>query len=382
MAGAFPGGRRRGGESHGRRLDRGRNLAILLAGIVIVVLAQLGWWLYFHNSYVARMTRDITERQLRDAELADALLAGGATRDFVSTAFPEVLVTPDGHAMTDPAARTAFLEAQERRARVFILETAGFMLVMVLAFWLMGRRLSVEQELKLQQQNFLSAVSHELKTPLSGLRLLVETALLRPLSPERQVEYLRRMEGEITRLQQLSETVLASTRLEEQREVTELVATDLGAELRLFLEERRAGFEARGAEFSVDIPAGALPVALDRSAFTLILANLVDNAIKYSPGGHKPVLLQVEDGGHLLRLHVGDRGIGIPAGSSERIYDRFYRVGSELVRTAPGVGLGLHLVSAAAEAMNGWVSDQPQPDGPGTRFTLTLPRRTGEVEET
>src|SRR5690625_5102346 len=277
-------------------VGRSRNLAILLVGIVIVVLAQLGWWLYFHNSYVARMTRDVTERQQRDAELASALLEAGASPAFVGTAFPEVIIT-DGSAVTDPAQRTAFLESQERRTRVFILETAGFMLVMILAFWLMGRRLTVEHELKLQQQNFLSAVSHELKTPLSGLRLLVETALLRPLGPDRQADYLRRMEGELSRLQQLSETVLASTRLEEGPEETELEDAELARELRLFLEERQAGFEDRGARFSVSVPPGSQPVALNRSAFRLIMTNLIDNAIKYSPGTPKPVQLETEDGG-------------------------------------------------------------------------------------
>src|SRR5690625_1743074 len=295
-------------------VGRSRNLAILLVGIVIVVLAQLGWWLYFHNSYVARMTRDVTERQQRDAELASALLEAGASPAFVGTAFPEVVIT-DGSAVTDPAQRTAFLESQERRTRVFILETAGFMLVMILAFWLMGRRLTVEHELKLQQQNFLSAVSHELKTPLSGLRLLVETALLRPLGPDRQADYLKRMEGEITRLQQLSETVLASTRLEENPRGQELSDTDLVRELQLFLEDRRAGFAARGAEFHVPVPASELPVALNRQTFTLILTNLIDNAVKYSPEPVKPVWLELEGAGHLARLHVTDAGIGIPSGN-------------------------------------------------------------------
>src|SRR5690625_973622 len=120
-------------------VGRSRNLAILLVGIVIVVLAQLGWWLYFHNSYVARMTHDITERQLRDAELASALLEGGASPAFIGTAFPEIMITAGGGAVTDPAQRTAFLESQERRTRVFILETAVLMLVMILAFWVIDR---------------------------------------------------------------------------------------------------------------------------------------------------------------------------------------------------------------------------------------------------
>ena len=363
-------------------MQGGRHLTVLLAGIIVIVLAQLGWWLYFHNSYVTRITRELTDRQQRDEELADALLAGGASEEFVSTAFPEVVITADGQAVTDPAVTEALLAAQERRARVFMLETGGFMFVMIVAFWLIGRRLTVEHELKLQQQNFLSAVSHELKTPLASLRLLVETALLRPLSPDRQADYLRRMEGELSRLQQLSETVLASTRLEEGPEETELEDAELARELRLFLEERQAGFEDRGARFSVSVPPGSQPVALNRSAFRLIMTNLIDNAIKYSPGTLKPVQLEIEDGGHVFRLHVTDRGIGIPPGTGPRIYERFYRVGSELVRTAPGVGLGLHLVYSAAEAMNGWVSNRPGPGGRGTRFTLTLPRRAGTGEQT
>ncbi len=356
-------------------------MTLLLVGVAAFVIAQLGWWLYFQNSYVQRVSGETVEAWQRDALVVGQLLALGGDPTAALREFPHLQVMADGSVSIDPERLRSFLDGQERRLRMFTIESSGFVALMVVAFMLMGQRLRVERELKQQQQNFLSAVTHELKTPMSSMRLLVETALMRPLTPEKQRTYLQRLEGELGRLERLSETVLASTRLEAGGTPAELAELELGTEVRSYLDAHRASFEARGAEITLVTAGASLPVLLDRSSLHLIMTNLIDNAIKYTPGGTKPVEVALEGRGHLVRLHVTDAGSGIPPAAGQKVFERFFRAGSELVRTAPGVGLGLYLVRAAAEDMNGWISHQPAPSGTGTRFTLTLPRRLSSVSD-
>lgn len=356
-------------------VERRGTVTLLLAGIALFVIAQLAWWLYFQNAYVERVSREITSDWHRDASVASSLLALGGDPASVRDAYPHLEFNSDGSVTVSAQRLESFLAAQTRRLRMFINESIGFVIVMLFAFWLLGRRFRVEQELKFQQQNFLSAVTHELKTPMSSMRLLLETVLARKLPEEKERDYLRRLEGELSRLEQLSESVLASTRLEEQELQPELRPLELNALVSEFMDGHRAGFEARGAQLSLQLWPEPLPVSCDESSLSLILKNLIDNAIKYTPAPQKPVSIELEGRGDVVRLHVTDQGSGIPSGIGQRVFERFYRVGSELQRTAPGTGLGLHLVRASAESLNGWVRHQPAPGGSGTRFTLSLPRR-------
>ncbi len=356
-------------------VERRRTMTLLLLGIALFVVAQLAWWLYFQNAYVERVSRETTRDWHRDAGIANSLLALGGSLAAVREAYPHLDFGTDGTVTVSPERLQTFLDSQTRRLRMFINESIGFVAVMLFAFWLLGRRFRVEQELKFQQQNFLSAVTHELKTPMSSMRLLVETVLARKLPEEREREYLQRLEGELTRLEQLSEGVLASTRLEERQQPPELKPLELNSLVEQFMTGYRAGFEARGAQLSVKYWPGPLPVSCDESSLALIIKNLIDNAIKYTPADPKPVELELEGLRDVVRLHVTDQGAGIPSAVGSRVFERFYRVGSELQRTAPGVGLGLHLVKSTAESLNGWVRHQPGPGGTGTRFTLSLPRR-------
>jgi len=355
-------------------VERRRTMTLLLAGVALFVMAQLAWWLYFQNAYVERVSRETARDWQRDASAATALLALGGDPDQLREAYPHLEFSAEGTASVAAERLDSFLNAQTRRIRMFVNESIGFAAVMLFVFWLLGRRFRVEQELKFQQQNFLSAVTHELKTPMSTMRLLVETVLDRELPAERQRDYLQRLEGELSRLEQLSEGVLASTRLEEQQLQPELQEAELNSLVLRIIDSHRPGFEARGARLEVVTFPEPLPVRVDRPSLELIIKNLIDNAIKYTPSAVKPVSIELEGRGDVVRLHVTDRGSGIPPAVGQRVFDRFYRVGSELQRTAPGVGLGLHLVKATAESLNGWVRHEAGPGGTGTRFTLSLPR--------
>jgi two-component system sensor histidine kinase SenX3 len=366
----------------GRKRRTSSQAATRLAFTVIVlfVLAQVSWWLIFQERYMSQVTEEQLSGWQRDALTATAALqaSGGdpELRDELAHRYPHLRLGRGGFTV-DEAARSEFLATQRGYMRMFAFEVPFFLLVILLSLVFIAASLRSERELKRRQQNFMSAVTHEFKTPISTLRLLIETALLRPLPAEKLREYLRRMTAEVARLEQTSDQVLASARLEQSPEPPVLAPHDLSALVATVVERMRQGLEARGAEIRTDLTERPLPVSVDEDAFAMALGNLLDNAVKYSPGERKSVGVRVEPSGDLALVHVEDEGAGIPPGEQERIFDRFYRSGDEMTRESSGMGLGLHLVRSAVEAMNGWVRCANREEGRGARFTIVLPQRLG-----
>ncbi len=281
----------------------------------------------------------------------------------------------------DPDVRSEFVRDQRGYVRMYAFEGPFFVLVILGLLAFIARSLRAERELKRSQQNFLSAITHEFKTPISTLKLLVQTTRKRGVDREEPRNYLQRMEAELDRLERTSDQILASARLDEAHALggrvptDELQPTDLGALARDLVERARPGLEARGATLAYRPPAGAVPVDLDPEAFAVVLNNLLDNAVKYSFDDPKRVVVTVETDATAGTIHVDDWGVGVPSADRERIFERFFRSGDEMTRRAPGVGLGLHLARRVASAMDGEVVLGEHPDGPeaGSRFSIRLP---------
>jgi signal transduction histidine kinase len=179
------------------------------------------------------------------------------------------------------------------------------------------------------------------------------------------------MELELRRLQDVSERVLATARLEQgvgqgEREIRDLrgIVVDL-------IEAQRLVLEARGARITLEKWGAPLPVLIDPAAFGIVLGNLLDNAVKYSTNEEKPILVRLGLQSGFASVSVEDRGIGISPSEVPHIFDQFYRVGNELTRDARGLGLGLYLVKSITELLGGRVECQPLEHG--TRFTVSLP---------
>ena len=346
--------------------------------IIVFLVAQVVWWTVFQTRYLG----DVTDARLADwerdaAALTDLIARADGGEDLSSALladYPHLRFDGERFVVAD-GARSAFLAEQRSHQRMVALEGPFFVLVIVSLLGFIGVSLRAERDLKRRQQNFLSAITHEFKTPISTLRLLVQTARLRELSRDKQQEYLARMEGELDRLERTSEQVLASARLEQAQQPPDLRAADLAEVVRRIVERSRGGLEARGAVLDLRMPPGPLPARLDEDAFALALGNLLDNGVKYTPGEPKPITVTIEPRGDLLEVHVDDEGVGIPAEDRQHVFERFYRRGDEMTRESTGMGLGLHLVRTTIEAMNGWVRLDDNPAGRGTRVTLVVPRR-------
>lgn len=269
------------------------------------------------------------------------------------------------------------LDLKLRSQELHFLGVAG-MLILTLGTGLVLLLRSVNRDLEAARRtsNFVSAVTHELRTPLSAIRLHGEMLSEGWVKDEEQRrEYYRRILRESTRLETLVERVLHKgqlTRNELSPEPGDL--NPILESLRPTLMMSDEGGEARDLVFELepDLPA----VMLNADCIRSIVINLVENARKYAPvnlddPASEPILVRTQRAGDEVLIDVLDRGPGIPVQERERIFEAFYRVGNESTRSTKGTGLGLHLVALQAEAMGGRVEVQERSGG-GTLFRVHL----------
>jgi signal transduction histidine kinase len=358
-------------------LQRSR-LQIRVAFVVIIVflIAQVVWWVVFQRGYINRTVEQTTVSWQREARMANLALEN-ATLEARTKLLEQLRVEAEHlNLETNPvsvnsAALEAYSHRQERYVRMFAFELPFFLIVMLSGLYVIWLSIRSDIELKRRQQNFLMAATHEFRTPISTLTLLVETALYRELPREKQLEVLNRMNAEVGRLQDVSERVLATARLEQGLGVNTLEVQELNRVVQRIVEAQREKLEARGARILLEISDTTLPVKLDEAAFTIVLTNLLENAVKYTPEAIKPVTIKLEARGLLADLSVIDCGVGLEPHEVAHVFDQFYRVGNELTRTAKGLGLGLYLVRGITELLGGRVRCEPLEHG--TQFTVTLP---------
>lgn len=252
------------------------------------------------------------------------------------------------------------------------------MLILSLGTGLFLLTTNVRQKLEQARrtENFVAAVTHELRTPLASIRLhgeMLQDGI--PSTAEARGEYYNRILGETERLSLLVENVLEKSRLDSERksskpgDLSDLVA-------RLETELRGHGFHFTGAEndLAFDLGENLPEVYLHVDALNGILRNLIGNARKYAPvsGGDGPILVRTRVEAQEVLLEVLDRGPGVPAGEEESIFEAFFRVGDEATREKPGTGLGLHLVKLHADALRAHVAYHPRKGG-GSVFRVSFP---------
>ena len=223
-------------------------------------------------------------------------------------------------------------------------------------------------ELARMQTDFVAHVSHQLKTPLSLLSAATETLEMdRVRSPERFAEYLRTIHAEAARLSLLVQRVLEFSRLQQQRHY-EFERADLGALVDETVAAFAHGLSAQGFAFDVQRDGAPMLVRADPAALEQVLANLLDNAVKYSRD-RKTITVRVRSAGATAIVEVIDHGVGIAATDRARIFERFYRTpGSH----RPGFGLGLPIVKELIRAHGGRVTVDSEP-GVGSTFRIELP---------
>lgn len=249
------------------------------------------------------------------------------------------------------------------------------LLAIVVGGWLIVFCLNRELTLARQKTDFVSNVSHELKTPLTSIRMFSELlAEDRVREPEKRRSYLHIITAEASRLTRLINNVLDFSRMERGEKKYNFDKIDLGALVRETLDTFRPHLESAGFQVFGELPDFPIHVNGDRDALAQVIVNLLSNAEKYSENG-KEITLQVEAVREPLPhvdVRVLDRGSGIPHGCEQKIFEKFYRAHDSLSSGIQGSGLGLTLARQIARAHGGDVAYHPR-NGGGSCFTLRLP---------
>ena len=229
--------------------------------------------------------------------------------------------------------------------------------------------------LQIRRQFVLNA-SHELKTPVAGIQALAETVnQALDDDPEAAKRFARKLLVESERLSRLIQDLLDLSRLEDPAHFSS-ASVDVSAIAEKEAEGLRRLAEEQGIELHVNLAHGIL-VRGDEQQIGLLIRNLIDNAIRYTPPEGKVNVTVSRDGIEAL-VDVADTGAGIPLNAQSRVFERFFRVDQDRSRVSGGTGLGLSIVKHVAEMHGGHVSLRSEL-GEGSRFTVRLPLLDGET---
>ena len=221
------------------------------------------------------------------------------------------------------------------------------------------------------RKEFVANVSHELKSPLTAIRGLIETLLEGALEdPANNRRFVQLIEEDVARLARLIDDLLALSQIESQVGGLTLTRLQLKPLVESVVASLEASLRARRLTVTLEVPA-ELMVQADPDRLRQILVNLLDNAVKYNTDGGR-ILVRAGHEAQRVTVTVSDTGIGIPPEHLPRIFERFYRVDQARSRELGGTGLGLAIVKHLVEAHGGSVSVESQP-GSGSAFCFTLP---------
>ena len=238
----------------------------------------------------------------------------------------------------------AIQDYQLRKQKQYIGEGLTILFLFLLGAIYVYRSLSRQIRYSNQQQNFMMAVTHELKTPIAITQLNIETLLKRNLDPTQQKKMLEVSLSETQRLDNLCNNILLASQLD----MGEYQANAQEVDFSLIVENTLHIFKSRFTDriFNQSIQS-AIYIKGESVLLQLLLNNLIDNAIKYSGTGSIITISLMQDQ-ERIRLSVMDEGVGIPAADKEKVFEKFYRVGAEYTRSTKGTGLGLYLCKRIA----------------------------------
>ncbi len=371
-------------------------VGIELAGKKLIRSApDLRVWHYFHyDGKGGEVKKEYLSALATNSDLATNILASAIKSEAGADQLKASIY------LTSP---TALFQRQNARTLWFgslVAVSAAAALIGLITAW---RAFHKQQQLSEMKSNFVSSVSHELRAPIASVRLLAESLERGKIQEApKQHEYFRFIGQECRRLSSLIENVLDFSRIEQGRKQYDFEPTDLVALTRQTVKLMETYAAEKQVSLNLDLShlppeTSTLELSMDGRALQQALVNLVDNAIKHSPNGQLvTVSLELSDPendselksrntGHvmttpscsvtrhplLVTLSVEDHGAGIPPEEHEKIFERFYRRGSELRRETQGVGIGLSIVKHIVEAHGGKVLVQSAV-GQGSRFTIEL----------
>ncbi len=308
-------------------------LRIISHFVIVYMILALGWWTYLHH----QKNRIIYQKELQ-------ILALESNKPISE--------------LRDTEAYRRTQQEYKRQERMIIGEGIVIILSLLLAIWFIYNSYRREVATANMKRNFLLSISHELKSPIASLKIALDTLLRPQLTAKQRSTLLTNSRYDLERLNKLIRNLLFSARVDAQYQPYP-EAIDVREAVRQCTRSIAQTYP--DYNIKIKIP-DAIVIYADRDGFDSIVNNLIDNAIKYSPE-HKSIDIEFFQKNDVATLRVIDKGIGVTAPERKKIFDRFYRVGSEDTRTTKGTGLGLYIVRKISEAHGwqyGYQSNKPQ----------------------
>lgn len=313
-----------------------RTAFFIFVGMFVFVLALAAWWVVF----MARLANE-------KVDIAQQL---GAAPEFVEQ-----------------------LHQQEISRQIMLgSEGSVFLLTILLGLWLIYRALHQTEVLRRRQENFLMAVTHELKTPLASMSVYLDTLQSDKIPPARKQSVVPRLQQDVKRLERLVEDILEAGRFETGNFKPNRQRTDLAALLNSVADQLVGYGGAVTIHLARDLESG-IWVNVDAPIISRAVGAILDNAVKYSGRSDAEIRMSLRHQQRRAEITIRDDGVGIAHNELDSIFDRFYRVGDELTRVKGGTGLGLYLSREMIRAHGGSVVAHSRGLGQGAEFIITLP---------
>jgi len=261
---------------------------------------------------------------------------------------------------------------------VILLEGSFLMIVilggvlLIFVFW--GK----QARLNRLQSNFVSSVSHELKSPLASIQLYLETMKLQNVSPEETKDFVDIMLTDTERLSSLIDNILEASGADPKG----LQLHFQPVELKLFINEVMEGHQRRFAEKAIKVRLEVQdcpPLQLDKRAMKMVFNNLIGNALRYSSEGSS-IIVRVKENGKFCDIEIIDSGIGLSDKDCKKVFGKFYRVQNKETQNIEGAGLGLYLTREIVKNHKGKIKATSEGRGKGTTFTVSLPMNGANLE--
>lgn len=255
-----------------------------------------------------------------------------------------------------------------------ILFSFALTLITSAAFWMMYRSMRSQQRLMEIKNDFISNITHELKTPVTTVSVALEALKnFKGLeNPQTTKEYLDIAQGELNRLTILTDKVLKTAVFDNRDMTVENEHVDLNKTIDQILHSMKLIFEKQKAQVSFEKKGDSFTIRGGSVHITNVIYNLLDNALKYS-GGEPQISIKLEEDDNQVILKIADKGIGIPSEYKKKIFEKFFRVPTGDVHNIKGYGLGLSYVESVVKSHRGSIEVNSAP-GAGSAFTIFLPK--------
>ena len=352
-------------------------LRLALLFLIMVSIGQASWWYIDQTTYVDRNMNQIADLYENDLKAAEQLIKLGSSRSEIENVFPHLKVTQKGVEITSDIL-SKMEEERFSRLNMYGWEGSFFIIVLIACVIVIWNALRTESRIRKSQDNFLSMVCHEFKTPLASLQLSVETITVRHLESDELKLRLQRMLDDLQRMEDMVSKILDTARLEQGRVRLSKETIRLDTAVSHVVDDLSDRIQRSYVTINTEIPPNLLIFA-DPLALDTVLRNLIENAISAMQpldGGNVVIRGQAYDG--VVELKIQDAGVGFEPVERHKLFDKFFRTERNYGGHKSGTGLGLFIVRRLMQLEDGEVRGQSAGLGKGAAFTLAWPAMLGE----